>query len=130
MNNLAKVLLYSVLITLFTLTTPFAVLAADALEGKTFATLLDGEDDVLTFQDGMFNSSSCEEWGYGPGKYTTTGSGDSLSFEATTTSEKHGGMVWTGTIQGDKIKGSYLWTKEGWFGTKTKTKNFEGTLKQ
>ena len=28
------------------------------------------------------------------------------------------------------LKGSYLWTKEGWFGTKTKTKYFERTLKK
>ena len=130
MKNLAKVLLYSILISLFALTTPTALMAADALDGKTFVTMLDGENDVLTFQDGMFNSSSCEEWGYSPGKYTTTMSGDNLSFEAITTSEKHGGMVWTGTVKGDTIKGSYLWTKEGWFGTKTKTKSFEGTLKQ
>ena len=130
MKSLSKVFLFSILITLFTLTTPSTLLAADALEGKTFVTVLDGENDVLTFQDGMFNSSSCEEWGYSPSKYTTTMSGDTLSFEATTTSEKHGGMVWTGTVQGDTIKGSYLWTKEGWFGTKTKTKSFEGTLKQ
>ena len=130
MKNLTKVIMCIILVTMFSITAPLTLFAGESLEGKTFVTLLDGEDDVLTFQNGMFNSSSCEEWGYRPGKYTTTGSGDSLSFEATTTSEKHGGMVWTGTVQGDTIKGGYLWTKEGWFGTKTKTKSFEGTLKK
>ena len=130
MKNLTKVIMCIILVTMFSITAPLTLFAGESLEGKTFVTLLDGENDILTFQDGMFNSSSCEEWGYRAGKYTTTGSGDSLSFEATTTSEKHGGMVWTGTVQGDTIKGSYLWTKEGWFGTKTKTKSFEGTLKK
>jgi len=130
MKNTVKILLNCVLITLFTLTTPITLLATDVLEGKTYVTLLDGENDVLTFKDGMFHSSSCDEWGYGPGKYTITKSGESISFEATTTSEKHGSMVWTGIVEGEKITGNYLWTKKGLFGTKTKTKNFYGTLKK
>ena len=130
MKNPIKVLLSIVLVTLFSIAPPLTVLAGETLDGKAFVTLLDGDNDVLTFQDGMFHSSSCDEWGLGKGKYTTEGTGNNISFEAKTTSEKNGSMVWTGSVLGDSIKGSYLWTKEGWFGTKTKTKNFEGSLKK
>lgn len=107
---------------------PSVAFAGGVLDGKRFETLLDGDNDILKFDEGTFHSSSCEEWGFGPGDYTTKSSGDGISFEATTTSEKHGTMVWTGTVVGDNIKGSYHWTKEGWFGTKSKKKNFEGSI--
>ena len=109
---------------------PMAVMAEGLLDDKAFTTLLDGDNDVLTFQDGMFHSSSCDDWGFGQGQYTTQQTDNGIAFQAKTNSEKHGTMVWTGTVQGDSIKGSYLWTKEGWFGTKSKTKNFAGSLKQ
>ena len=130
MKSLADVALIVVLTSMFLVAAPVVALAGGALDGKVFVTMLDGDNDVLTFQEGTFHSSSCDEWGFGKGEYTTQDTGDSISFEAMTTSEKNGNMVWTGTVQGDTIKGKYVWSKEGLFGTKTKTKNFEGTLKQ
>ena len=116
------------LVAIFMTITPMTLLAAGVLDGSTYSTMLDGENDVLTFNDGTFHSSSCDEWGFGKGEYTTEAKEDSISFEATTTSEKDGTMVWTGTIQGDTINGSYYWSKKGFFGTKNKTKTFEGSL--
>jgi hypothetical protein len=129
MKNPSKILMPILLIALLLIAIPLTLLAADPLEGKIFVTLLDGDNDLLSFQNGMFHSSSCDEWGFGKGAYTTEETGDAISFRATTTSAKDGSMVWTGTVQGRSIKGSYLWTKEGWFGTKSKTKNFAGSLK-
>ncbi len=109
---------------------PLTSHAAEILDGKVFVTFLDGEDDVLTFEDGTFHSSSCDEWGFGKGRYTTAAEGESITFKAETTSAKEGSLVWTGSVLGDTIEGSYLWTKKGWFRTKTKTKNFTGTLQK
>ena len=128
MQPIGLVLLF-LLVTMLSTMTPLSVSAGGALDGKTFTAFLDGEDDVLTFQDSTFHSLSCDEWGFGTGEYTTEEQGDSISFEVKTTSENDGSLVWKGTVRGDTIKGSYLWTKKGWFGTKTKTKNFEGTIK-
>lgn len=119
-----------ILVFLISYLLPMAVIAGGSLDGKVFTTLLDGENDVLTFENGTFHSSSCDEWGFNKGEYTVEEKGNSISFQATTTSENDGTLVWTGTIQGDTINGSYNWSKKGWFGTKTKTKTFEGSIKQ
>jgi len=121
----------SLLIMAFTLflILPSAVFAGGNLDGKVFTVILDGENDIITFQDGMFHSSSCDQYGFNKGEYMTSGDGDNISFKATTMSKKHGTLVWTGDIHGDNIKGSQLWTKKGLFGTTQKTKSFEGSLK-
>jgi len=130
MNSIVKGL--SLLIMVFTVfcLLPTSVPAGGALDGKVFEVILDGEQDTLTFQDGTFHSSSCDEYGFNKGAYMTSGEGDNVSFEATTTSEKNGTLVWTGNIQEDSIKGSQLWTREGFFGTTKTTKQFEGNMRK
>ena len=77
------------------------VMAEGLLDGKTFVTLLDGDNDVLTYQNGIFHSSSCDEWDFGQGQYTARETDNGFTFEAKTASNKHGDMVWSGTVQGD-----------------------------
>lgn len=119
-----------VVFSIFLLTSPAVVFSGGILDGKQFDTHLDGDNDILTFQDGMFHSLSCDKWGFGLGEYSTTASGNSISFKATTTSEKHGIMVWKGTVIEAKIEGSYYWRKKGLFGTETKTMSFGGIIKK
>ena len=103
-----------------------------ALDGKTFAGEMGetgkdkGDKDELDFRDGKFSSEACEKYGFGDAPYTTTASGDTTTFEADTVSAKEGKMHWSGTLTGDELTGTVVWTKEGqapieyWFKTELK----------
>ena len=105
------------------LAVPAAALAqAPMLEGKSFVAdagvkgkPADEKDDVITFRDGKFHSSACDQWGYGKGAYRASASGDAIAFEAETASEKEGRLVWRGTIRSDEIEGTFVHHRKGWF---------------
>ena len=86
-----------------------------ALDGKTFAVETGekgksgGDKDTLTFKDGNFRSAGCDQYGFGDGAYTSSVKGDSIQFEAVTTSPTKGKMTWKGTVTGDKIEVAYVW---------------------
>ena len=86
-----------------------------ALDGKTFAVETGekgksgGDKDTLTFKDGNFRSAGCDQYGFGDGAYTSSVQGDSIQFEAVTTSPTKGKMTWKGTVTGDKIEVAYVW---------------------
>jgi hypothetical protein len=89
-----------------------AFVADAGLKGKP----ADEKADVLTFAEGKFHSSLCDQWGYGKGEYKATKAGDAVEFEATTLSEKYGRNVWKGTIRGAEIEGTFLfYPKPGFF---------------
>jgi hypothetical protein len=85
------------------------------LDGKTFVVETGekgksgGDKDTLFFKDGNFHSTGCDRYGFGDGAYTSTVSGDVITFEAVTTSPTKGKMTWKGTVQGDKIEVRYVW---------------------
>ena len=85
------------------------------LDGKTFVVETGekgksgGDKDTLTFKDGNFHSTGCDQYGFGDGAYTSTMNGDSIQFEAVTTSPTKGKMTWKGTVTGGKIDVSYVW---------------------
>lgn len=110
---------------------PLIALENWALDGNVYATTLNGEDDILTFRDGSFQSDLQAGRGYDKGEYTTVTKGSNIWFEAKTVSPREGELLWTGVIEGNAINGSYLYTKKGWFlfGDTTKKKNFKGSLK-
>ncbi len=94
--------------------------AGDSLDGKTFSVKIsehnkDGEpmDDSLTFQDGKFMSSDCEQYGFTPAKYESKSKGGATLFKSTLTSEKEGKAEWEGAVKGDNITGTFIWSKEG-----------------
>jgi len=86
-----------------------------ALDGKTFAVETGekgksgGDKDTLTFKDGNFRSAGCDQYGFGDGAYTSSVKGDSIQFEAVTTSPTKGKMTWKGTVTGDMIEVAYVW---------------------
>ena len=86
-----------------------------ALDGKTFTVETGekgksgGDKDTLTFKDGNFRSAECDQYGFGDGAYTSSVQGDSIQFEAVTTSTTKGKMTWKGTVTGDKIEVAYVW---------------------
>ncbi|TFH29384.1 MAG: hypothetical protein E4G97_07320, partial [Deltaproteobacteria bacterium] len=80
------------------------------LDGKSFVVETGekgksgAEKDTLTFKDGNFRSSGCDQYGFGDGAYTSTANGDAIQFEVVTTSSTKGKMTWKGTVTGDKIE--------------------------
>ncbi len=88
------------------------VFVADAGEkGKT----ADEKGDIITFKDGKFHSSSCDQYGYGKGNYKTAAQGDAITFEAETTSDKDGRLAWKGVVRGDAIEGTFTHYRKGGF---------------
>jgi hypothetical protein len=85
------------------------------LDGKTFVVETGekgksgGDKDTLTFKDGNFHSTGCDQYGFGDGAYTSTINGDTIQFEAVTTSPTKGKMTWKGAVKGDKIEVGYVW---------------------
>ena len=128
-NVLLVLIVLSISIT--SLAEPVIAIEHLSLEGNVYATLLNGENDTLTFKDGLFHSELSAERGHDGGKYTTVTQGDKTWFEATTISPDDGELNWIGVVEGNAINGSYLYTQKGWFlfGDTTKKKYFEGILK-
>ena len=62
----------------------------------------DGKDAV-TFRNGKFHSQGCDPYGFGDAVYTTTTQGDTVTFEAETSSPKSRKIQWEGTVRGDQI---------------------------
>lgn len=96
--------------------------ASGVLDGKTFM-VNQGEKgkeakgtDTLIFKNGKFRSAGCDEYGFGEGAYMATVQGDTIAFVADTMSETKGKMHWEGTVRGDKIDVTYVWTdKSHWY---------------
>ena len=94
---------------------------AASLDGKVFVgeagekgKPADEKNDVITFADGKFHSSSCDQYGYNKAAYKSTRAGDAIQFEAETTSEKDGRLVWKGTVRGSDIEGTFVHYRKGW----------------
>lgn len=88
------------------------------------------DTDVISFENGQFSSSGCQEYGFGPGVYETTVEGDTTHFVADTYSEKTGRITWVGTVSGDKIDATYLWYKKGKYSKPKQIKWFKGAMKK
>ena len=133
MKPLPNKLLVFILLSISVISTARPLIALEnwTLDGNVYATTLNGEDDILTFRDGSFQSDLQAGRGYDKGDYTTVTKGSNIWFEAKTVSPYEGELFWTGVIEGKAINGSYLYTKKGWFlfGDTTKKKNFKGSLK-
>jgi hypothetical protein len=112
-----------------------AVGAAEGpLDGKTFVAesgeqgkKAEGPKDEITFRDGKMRSSACDAYGFGDGSYTTMNHPGMVMFRARTESPKEGVIEWNGTVRGDDIEGTYVWTKTG---QKPITYWMKGTLKK
>ena len=117
-----RFLLASALASVIFFAVPLARAETPALDGKVFVAdagekdkAADEKGDVITFLQGKFHSSACDQWGYGKGDYKATALGDALMFEAETTSAKDGRLVWNGTVRGDKIEGTFMHYRKGGF---------------
>lgn len=73
-----------------------------------------GEDEIV-FQDGLFLSTSCAKYGFGTAPYKARMEGEVIFFSAAVKSQKHGQIDWHGTIRGENVRASYIWTKDRWY---------------
>lgn len=102
-----------------------------ALDGRTFQVVLVADadhgknDDCLVFTAGSFDSTACHGYGFGAAPYTVAA--DGTGFLATTASAQNGSMAWQGTVNGDAVSGSVLWTDGK--GEKQRS-TFKGTAKR
>jgi hypothetical protein len=93
--------------------------ADDSLDGKSFLVELsetkknEVTKDELIFKDGTFFSVECEQYGFGPASYESKSKGDAILFESTLVSDTEGKSEWEGSVKGDKITGTSIWSKEG-----------------
>ena len=101
---------------------PPAAAQAAQLDGKVFVAdagekgkAADEKADVITFQNGKFHSSLCDQYGYNKGAYKSTAQGDAINFDAETTSEKDGRLVWKGSVKGDVIEGTFIHYRKAGF---------------
>ena len=103
---------------------PAAQLFAQAapLDGKVFVAdagekgkAADEKADIITFKDGKFHSSLCDQYGYGKANYKAIAQGDAIVFEVETQSEKDGRLVWKGSVTGDQIEGNFTHYRKGGF---------------
>jgi hypothetical protein len=92
-----------------------------ALDGRVFVAdagekgkAADEKNDVITFADGKFHSSACDQYGFSKGAYKASAAGEAVAFEAETTSEKDGRLVWKGTVRGSDIEGTFVHYRKGW----------------
>ena len=99
--------------------------AQGALDGRRFDTQagLTGKPahipkDILSFAEGKFHSSDCDQYGYGKGTYKSASTGDAVTFEVETNSEQYGRNIWKGVIRGDTVEGTMIFhRKPTWYRT-------------
>ena len=112
--------------------------AASLLDNKTFVAdtgpkgkPAEEKGDVLTFRDGQFHSSLCDQYGYTKAPYQARSEDNAIVFETETNSEKDGRLVWRGTARGNDVEGTILHYKKGVFGISNAPNEmwFKGKLK-
>jgi hypothetical protein len=96
-----------------------ALPARAALDGRNFDGIVlecgktSGDADTLTFKDGRFRSTACDQYGYGDGPYTAARSGETVLFEAETESPKYGKLLWKGVVRGPRLDGTMTMIRDG-----------------
>lgn len=82
--------------------------------------------DAFTFEDGMFSTASCLEWGFLPAPYWLRRDADGLHFLAELKSPEHGTMRYEGVFDGKELTVVGYWKKERWYWTIERTYRGQG----
>ena len=67
--------------------------------------------DTLVFKNGEMTSTACVKYGFKASPYTASQSGSSWSFTSEQVSAKQGKTAWSGTVNGETVNGTMVWTK-------------------
>jgi hypothetical protein len=98
---------------------PPAFAEAVSLDGRSFHGVFiergktSGDADTVTFKDGRFRSSACDQYGYSDAPYKVTSAGDSMRFETETQSPKYGKLLWNGTVRNGKLDATVMMVRDG-----------------
>jgi hypothetical protein len=93
--------------------------AAESLDGRSFQGVFlergktSGDADTLVFKNGRFRSTACDKYDYGDATYKTVTVGDTVRFEAETTSPKYGKLAWSGAVRGAKLDATVMMEQKG-----------------
>jgi hypothetical protein len=137
-HRLFKLYVFALVMVVAALSNPDPIQATTHfLDGKTFVgptgpkgEEADGEEELI-FKDGKVLSVPCANWGFGWADYTARVEGDTVHFESVMLSAKHGKIVWRGTMKGEKLDSTFVWTKERWYWKDAFEESwFKGTLKK
>lgn len=71
--------------------------------------------DTISFEEGVFRSSSCEVLGFGPAPYSVQKQGDTYRFSATLISPDTGTLEFKGTIIGKTADAKFRWKHTRWW---------------
>jgi hypothetical protein len=89
------------------------------LDGKSFAGDIGDKGkpavgkEVMSFKDGKMVSSACVNLGFAGFPYKATKKGDMIEFEASASNPKEGTLSWKGTVSGDTLNATSVWTRPG-----------------
>ena len=114
-------------------TAPAAPAAAGVLDGRTFTLMVkdpskpSAEPDTLVFAGGTMRSAACDPYGFTAATYTPTNEAGAVTFIADAKSPKEGMNHWVGSVKGEVIEGTFVWSKAG---QTSITYTFTGTLKK
>ena len=123
-TRMIQVLSHSVAVLAFcTMAGTYATAAPGPLDGKVYVgeagekgKAADEKNDIITFADGKFHSSACDQYGFNKGDYSAKPDGDAIVFEAETVSDKEGRMKWKGTMKGGVLEGTFVhYRKPAWY---------------
>jgi len=88
-----------------------------SLDGKVFTVGLPSGDSLMvedfTYNNGKFESPACYEWGFTAAAYHAWESDGNIQWQSLYESPKEGKMLFWGTIKGNEMTATQLWTKEG-----------------
>ena len=113
-----RAILSGLMLSAVALVAPALVLAADALDGKSFevvTTMPNGrqEDNTYSFKDGKLKSASCAIQGYPPAAYTVKQSGDKTMVNSVLTNGRGGTHTVNATIVGNEMTGTVDVVEDG-----------------
>jgi len=83
-----------------------------SLDGKSFAVQLirsgskTGDSDTLSFVNGKFDSMVYHKYGFTQSEYKAKNEGKSTTFEVHAVATDQSQEVWTGTVEGNEIRGT------------------------
>lgn len=89
-------------------------------------------EDTLVFDDGLFVSTECERrCNYPARPYFVRHKAAVVEFISETRCPyKDAKLVWRGTFDGKRVKGTFTWTTSRWYWTFEKTFWFDGVLSE
>ena len=107
------------------------------LDGKVFAGKNghlgkegSGKDEIK-FENGKFNSIICsEKYGFGDADYTTKVDGDKVFFTADIYSKKYGRITYSGMVNGNDLKATFIWFDKGKYAKPEQVKWWKGSAKK